>query len=445
MNDWDEVRVFREHRSSMKLRIAAVALALGGSVSAVWLALEGQSVRLQQAIFAERQVRSETLAAEIGQLDIRLKLRSGEVATVEGNLLQMRRQLADADAAFAKAANERDKAEAARAAAVDHRGAVLATAEKEQQTIEQLKTQTAAARVAHGIAQAETAVVTRELNQLKTAYTAAEGDNSKLREERNDLLKAVAVLKPELQALRQQKAAATAEIDRSEKRIEALRTETQREQDRIAQLRLEAPDLKLEAERLRRQAIESRKDIEELNRQRPALLAQVQTLQKQTEHLQNGVRHRSEFIEQSEKRLSENVAKVAEADARRATYEARAKELQDQLRDHTKRSADDKREADRIASEISRLQEQSRALEPQRREVVRVTALREQGERQLGEVESRLSARRQELLRIEEAIKARAEEQRQKISAAPIEGGHKSGHAKVEAAASDDLKLNPKR
>jgi chromosome segregation ATPase len=105
-------------------------------------------------------------------------------------------------------------------------------------------------------------------------------------------------------------------------------------------------------------------------------------------------------------------------DSRRAAFEARAKELQDQIRDQTKQATDGKREADRIVAELSRLQDQSRTFEPHRKELSRLASLREQGERQLGEVDNRLAEKRAELTRLQEEIRTR-EEQRQKLSLLP--------------------------
>jgi chromosome segregation ATPase len=159
--------------------------------------------------------------------------------------------------------------------------------------------------------------------------------------------------------------------------------------------------------------------------------------------LQAGVRQRSDLIDQSEKRLSESYAKLAEMDARRAGFEARAKELQDQIRDQTKLAADGKREAERIAADLSRIQEQSRSFEPQRKEVSRLTSLREQGERQLGEVDTRLTERRAELARLQEEIRTR-EEQRQRLSLLPAVTGDLGIQAKAETIGSDAKSIMPK-
>jgi chromosome segregation ATPase len=166
-------------------------------------------------------------------------------------------------------------------------------------------------------------------------------------------------------------------------------------------------------------------------------------LQKQVEHLQTGVRLRSDLIEQSEKRLSESYAKLAEMDARRAGFEARAKELDDRMREQTKQVADGKREADRITSDLARIQEQSRVLEPQRKEVARLASLREQVERQLGDADARLLERRAELARLQDEIKAR-EEQRQRLSLLPAGTGDLGVKAKVETLGSDAKTILPK-
>jgi conjugal transfer/entry exclusion protein len=180
-----------------------------------------------------------------------------------------------------------------------------------------------------------------------------------------------------------------------------------------------------------------------MNRQRPTMQAQAQTMQKQIEHLQNGVRQRGDLIEQSEKRLSESYAKLAEMEARRSGFEVRAKELQDQIRDHTKLAADGKREAERITADLSRVQDQSRNLEPQRKELAKLSSLREQGERQLGEVDARLSERRLELVRLQEEIRVR-EEQRQRLSLLPAVGGDLAIQAKVETLGADAKSIMPK-
>jgi chromosome segregation ATPase len=184
--------------------------------------------------------------------------------------------------------------------------------------------------------------------------------------------------------------------------------------------------------------------MEDMNRQRPALLAQVQTLQKQVETLQTGARQRSDFVEQSEKRLSESYAKLAEMDARRASFEARAKELQDQIREQGKQAADGKREADRIVADLARLQEQSRTLEPQRKEVSRLLSLREQSERQLNEIEARLAEKRAELTRVQEEMKGR-EEQTKRLSVLPPSlTGDLGVQVKAETLGSDAKTILPK-
>jgi hypothetical protein len=62
-----------------------------------------------------------------------------------------------------------------------------------------------------------------------------------------------------------------------------------------------------------------------------------------------------------------------------------------------------------------------RNLEPQRREVARLVSLREQGERQLGDVEARLGQKRLDLQRLQDEIKA-SEEQKQKVSQVIVPG-----------------------
>jgi chromosome segregation ATPase len=118
-------------------------------------------------------------------------------------------------------------------------------------------------------------------------------------------------------------------------------------------------------------------------------------------------------------------------DARRSGFEVRAKELDDRIREQTKQAADGKRETDRIAADLARIQEQSRVFDPQRKEVARLTSLREQGERQLGDVDARLVEKRAELTRLQDEIKAR-EEHRQRLSLLPAVTGDIGVQVKAE-------------
>jgi uncharacterized protein (DUF3084 family) len=86
------------------------------------------------------------------------------------------------------------------------------------------------------------------------------------------------------------------------------------------------------------------------------------------------------------------------------------------------------------------VQEQARNFEPQRKELARLVALREQNERQLSEVDARVAQKRSELLHLQEEIRVR-EEQRQKLSRLPV--GDVAVQAKVEAAAAEPVKVIP--
>src|SRR3712207_5001696 len=130
MIDWEKVEVSPLHRVGTKLRVAAVCLALLGSGSAVWLALEGQKVRLQQSILAERQARFDALGTELALLEERLKSRTGELASLQASLAHIGRQRDEASAALARAHIERDRAAAERAAAVSQRSEILSAAER---------------------------------------------------------------------------------------------------------------------------------------------------------------------------------------------------------------------------------------------------------------------------------------------------------------------------
>src|SRR5690348_12444625 len=118
MVDMNGVDIPPMQKVSKKLRLAAVALAVIGAGSAVWLALEGQKVRMQQALFAERQARFEILGVEIAATEARLKSRTADLAVLQADLAQVAHERDAASATLAKAVVDRNKAEADRASAI---------------------------------------------------------------------------------------------------------------------------------------------------------------------------------------------------------------------------------------------------------------------------------------------------------------------------------------
>ena len=74
--------------------------------------------------------------------------------------------------------------------------------------------------------------------------------------------------------------------------------------------------------------------------------------------------------------------------------------MQDQVREHAKRIADAKLEADRASIETARVQEQVKQLDAQRKEVARLAQLREQIEKHIADLEQKLSEKRKEFARV---------------------------------------------
>jgi chromosome segregation ATPase len=322
LNDFEVAR----RGTPRKLVALALVLALAGSGAAMWLALEGQQVRLQKSLFAERQAGVDRVAAELLDLEERVKARAAELLVLQRSLAQAEAQRDAALLLLRTAEADRVKAVAAQDAALNQRSTLVATLDRDREANEHFRRELATIEKAHAVAQAQRSAAVRELEEKQNFRAAVERELAALERARQEVRQAIPLVTSEVSALLQQRDSLLGEIERGEKRLEALKAQSEREQEAIAQLREEMPALRLDAERLRRQAADSRREVEELTRQRPTLQAQVQTVQKQLEVLQTSLRQRSELLEQTEKRLSEAFVRLAESEARRATHEARARE-----------------------------------------------------------------------------------------------------------------------
>ena len=133
-------------RPTWKLRAAAVLLAALGGFGSLWLALDGQKVKMQEVVYGERQALLARLADESSALQTRIEERRTQATAAEDRLAHARRGLAEVEAARASAASARDQLEADRLSAAIAGTALLKAAETEQRKLEQLKAETTAAR-----------------------------------------------------------------------------------------------------------------------------------------------------------------------------------------------------------------------------------------------------------------------------------------------------------
>ena len=139
------------------------------------------------------------------------------------------------------------------------------------------------------------------------------------------------------------------------------------------------------------------------------------------------------MVAQLELRVTDAVARGANMEARRAAAEEKLKEHQEQARDQVRLAAEAKGEADRALVELARTQDQLKRLDAQRRELSRITALKDEAEAQLSELGQKLSAKRRELVdSINEALFV--QERRQEVVRPVRDGGVSKGTATPPSA-----------
>jgi chromosome segregation ATPase len=178
-------------RPSWKLRAAAVMLAGFGGVGSIWLALDGQKVKTQEAVYVERQAFLTRLGAETAAMQARIEEQRAQAAAAEDRLTQARRALADVEATRASAASARDQIETERFAATVTRTALLKAIEAEQQKLEQAKAETSAAR----LELEKAAVAARSLDPQRRELAALRAEFEEILTRKRERETAVALLR----------------------------------------------------------------------------------------------------------------------------------------------------------------------------------------------------------------------------------------------------------
>jgi chromosome segregation ATPase len=188
-------------RPTWKLRAAALVLAGFGGVGSIWLALDGQRVKSQEAAYIERKALLARLGEESAGLQAKIEAQRAQVAADEDRLKQARQGLAEVERSRASAASARDQAEADRFATAVARSAIVKAIEAEQQKYEQARAETNAARLELEIAKTESAAAGRNLDPLRKQLAAVSAELDDVLARRRERQSEVAQLTPEVQAL----------------------------------------------------------------------------------------------------------------------------------------------------------------------------------------------------------------------------------------------------